>query len=278
MSYAPAEHYVRSLATCAWDAVFPGDRVVCKPRVSARHLFKTNGMKDPGAFDFDGEYGEEYDDLVARVIPGYDQFFQATLALLQTQLRRDAHILIVGCGTGQEIATFAPIKTTWRFTAVDPSIQMVRATQALVDRLGIQDRVTVHHAFTHDLPPKQTFDAATVVNVMHFLQDDGAKKQLIKSVARRIKPGAPVALFDLHGSPLSPSFKRYYDAWIQFMELRGYRGEARDLFLQRLHAGIVFVPEERIMEICSNAGLKLLGRYWAGLLYGGWLLERQITP
>ena len=50
-------------------------------------------MKDPIAFDFDADYGQDYDVLVQRVIPGYDHLFQATLALFRTRLEQEAHIL-----------------------------------------------------------------------------------------------------------------------------------------------------------------------------------------
>lgn len=231
-------------------------------------------MKDPTAFDFDGDYGEGYDDLVQRVIPGYDHLFQATLALLQTRLGEQARILIAGCGTGSELITFAPARPRWRFTAVDPSLQMIEATAAVVERLGLRDCVTLHHGYVDDLPKSSAFDAATIINVMHFLPDDGAKQSLIESVARRVRPEGAVALFDLHGTPSSASFKQLMDGWTAFMALRGLTGEAQAHFLQRLADGIVYVSETRILEICQQAGLTLTSRYFGGFLYGGWFFLR----
>ena len=232
-------------------------------------------MKDPIAFDFDGDYGEDYNDLVQRVIPGYDQLFQATLALFRTQLDEEAHVLIVGCGTGREIATFAPAQPRWRFTAVDPSRQMIDVTAEVVRRLDLDARVSLHHGYVDELPPQPRFDAATVINVMHFLSDDGPKAGLIESVAGWMKPGGAVALFDLHGTPSSLSFKRLLDGWTAFMRLRGLTGEALAEFLKRLDDGIVYVPETRILEICKQAGLTLGCRYFGGYLYGGWFLLRD---
>ena len=232
-------------------------------------------MKDPRAFDFDGDYGEDYDGLVKTVIPGYDHLFQATLALFQTRLDRQAHILIVGCGTGRELITFASAQPQWRFTAVDPSIQMIETTAAAVERLGLSDRVTLHHGYVDDLPAQPSFDAATVINVMHFLPDDGTKEHLIGSVARRVRTGAGVALFDLHGTPSSASFNQLMDAWSAFMALRGLTGDAHSQFLKRLADGIVYVSEARILEMCRQAGLALSGRYFGGFLYGGWFFLRE---
>lgn len=232
-------------------------------------------MKDPTSFNFDGDYGEEYKELASRVIPGYNQLFLATLALLQERLVDHARLLIVGCGTGREIEIFAPAEPNWRFDAVDPSLKMVRCTEGVIQRLGVQDRVGLYHAYTHELDLPYKHDAATVINVMHFLPDDGEKDRLMRSVAERISPGGTVMLFDLHGDPAKPYFPLFYSAWVRFMDLRHYTGKKKERLLKRLAAGIAYVEEDRILEICDGAGLNLIRPYWGGLLYTGWLLERR---
>jgi tRNA (cmo5U34)-methyltransferase len=228
-------------------------------------------VKDPSAFDFDGDYGQAYDDLARRVIPGYEHLFEATLALFCTRLDRQAHVLIVGCGTGKEIATFAPAEPQWRFTGVDPSRAMLETAAGVVAQLGAEARVDLHHGYVDDLDEHPRFEAATVINVLHFLADDGAKEHLLRSVAQRVRPGGLVAVFDLHGTPSSPVFRQLMEGWSAFMELRGLTGEAKARFLRRLDAGIDYVPEARLVALCRGAGLSLLSRYFGGFLYGGWL-------
>jgi tRNA (cmo5U34)-methyltransferase len=230
-------------------------------------------MKDPRAFDFDGDYGEIYDDIARTVIPGYEQLFQAILALLSGRLSPRAHVLVVGCGTGKEIATLAPAEPGWLITGVDPSAEMVGVTRSVARRLGVDSRVTVVHGEVAALPARAAFDAATVINVMHFLPDDGAKAALMESVATRVRPGGPVLLFDLHGDPTSDAFRDV--AWVSYMKIRGLRGEPLDGFLERLRKGIDYVSESRIMEICGSVGLEPQLRFFGGFHYGGWLLTRR---
>lgn len=234
-------------------------------------------MKDPEAFNFDGDYGEDYKELASRVIPGYDELFLATLALMQERLPPDARVLVVGCGTGREIEVFAPAESGWQFDAVDPSLEMVRCTESVARRLGVLDRVNLHHAYTHDLDLPHKYDAATVINVMHFLPDDGAKDRLMCSVAERMLPGGTVMLFDLHGDPTESYFPLFYSAWTRFMDLRGYTGKKQERLLKRLAAGIAYVGEDRVLEICARADLSLVRIYWGGLLYSGWMLEYHPT-
>ena len=232
-------------------------------------------MKDPKAFNFDGDYGEEYKGLASRVIPGYDEFFVATLALMQERITSKARVLIVGCGTGKEIEVFAPSAGDWRFDCVDPSKAMIAHSRKVAQRLGISSRVRFHHAYTHELEIDYQFEAATVINVMHFLLDDGSKDAFMESVAQRIKPRGTVILFDLHGNRSEDYFKLFYNAWIRYMDIRGYTGHKKERLLRRLEAGISYVGSDRILQICQNAGLKLIRSYWSGFLYTGWLFERM---
>ncbi len=232
-------------------------------------------MKDPAAFDFDGAYGRIYDHIAHTVIPGYEQLFQATLAVLRQQLGSEARVLVTGCGTGMETCAFLASEPGWRVTAVDPSDRMIAATGRAATERGLDDRLDLFHGVTADLPPDLPFDAATVLNVMHFVPDDGGKDALIRSVAGRVRTGGSVALFDLHGQPGTEAFDLLRAAWSDFMTQRGLVGPERAAFLQRIEDGIVWVPEARVLEICRDAGLRLVGRYFGGLLYGGWLLVRD---
>jgi len=181
----------------------------------------------------------------------------------------------VGCGTGKEIEHLAPARPRWRFSAVDPSLRMVEATARVVERLGAGHRVELSHGYVSDLPAGPSFDAATVINVLHFLPDGGPKQELLSDVAERLVPGGTLGLFDLHGDPSSESFTTLWSGWLAFMEHRGLRGADRDRFVERLEQGIEFVPEARILEMSSAVGLGLEARFFGGFLYGGWLLRRE---
>ena len=151
---------------------------------------------------------------------------------------------------------------------------MIDCSRQIAERLGVSSRVQFHHAYTHELAFEYQFDAATVINVMHFLPDDGSKDQLMQSVAQRMKPGGIVILFDLHGNRSEPYFNLFYDAWIRYMDLRGYTGEKKVRLLERLKKGIAYADEQRILQICHNAGLRLIRSYWSGLLYTAWIFQR----
>jgi tRNA (cmo5U34)-methyltransferase len=232
-------------------------------------------MKDHRAFDFDDDYGREYDYIARTVIPAYDQIFDAGVALLRAAGQPPTNLLVVGCGTGREIETFAPAFPECRITGLDPSREMIGRCERIRHRDELESRLDLVCGVTSDLPDEPRFDAATVYNVMHFLPDDGPKAELLASVAARVRPGGHVVLFDLHGEPGDAGFQPALDAWYTFFEDRGLSGEARNQFVDRLERGIVYVGEDRILEHARAAGLEPVFRWFTGFLYGGWFLRRR---
>ena len=53
------------------------------------------------------EDASKYDDIMAKVFPGYEQLPLVILSYLRTRLGRTAQLLDAGCGTGATLAAFA---------------------------------------------------------------------------------------------------------------------------------------------------------------------------
>ncbi len=109
----------------------------------------------------------------------------------------DVDLLVVGAGGGMEVATFLPANPGWRLTGVDPSAKMLALAQAEADRLGAAGRVTLVQGTVEDLPATACYDAATCIFVLQFLPDDAGalgKLALLRGVAQRLRPGAPLLL------------------------------------------------------------------------------------
>ena len=121
------------------------------------------------------------------------------------------------------------------------------------------------------------FDAATLINVLHFVPDNGRKGgPPARDIARRLRPGAVFVLFDLHGDPGSEEHERYMPAWRRYWkDPRHERGG--DGRLRRAHPerGIHFAPPERVLELARDAGFTDPQRFFKGMLYGGWTFRRM---
>ncbi|MGI9625625.1 MAG: class I SAM-dependent methyltransferase [Longimicrobiales bacterium] len=226
-------------------------------------------------FDFDGDYGQEYEDLAHRVIPGYESLFSMILAVVEPELPRGARVLVVGAGNGIEITTLKASRPDLEILGVDPSAQMLELAEARVRLAGCQEGVTFHHGYAHEVNTAAKFDAATLINVMHFVPDDGGKGALLTDVAQRVQPDSPFVLFDLHGDPTSEEYARYMPAWRRLWAIRGMNQAERGRFSERIRTGIHFASAARILELAREAGFTAPRMFYKSLLYGGWTFRRS---
>ena len=229
---------------------------------------------DEAAFNFDGDYGEGYEALARRLIPGYLTLFPMIGAVIDPDLPQGARVLVVGCGTGIELVTFRSIRPDLRLHGVDPSLQMLELARRRVSETGDAAGTSFQHGYAADVPPAPLFDAATLVNVLHFVPDDGSKAALLRDIATRLRPGGTFVLFDLHGDPGSEEHERYMPAWRRYWKIRGMSADEMDEFEARIRHGIHFAPPERVVALAQEAGLVEPRRFYKSLLYGGWTFRR----
>ena len=229
---------------------------------------------DEKAFDFDGDYGEHYEALARRVIPGYRTLFPMFTAIIEPELPPAARVLVVGAGTGIELVTLKRARPDLRLHGVDPSSRMLEIAERRLAEAGAGGGVSLQLGYASDVPERPRFDAATLINVLHFVPDDGTKSALLRDIARRLRPGAVFVLFDLHGDPGSEEHERYMPAWRRYWRIRGMTEQEAAAFDERIRHGIHFAPAERVAELARDAGLTHPQRFFKGMLYGGWTFRR----
>jgi tRNA (cmo5U34)-methyltransferase len=226
-------------------------------------------------FQFTAEHARNYDAGIRVSGLGYELLHDLTGAFLGSLLGAEADLLIVGAGTGEEIVQLGARYPGWRFTGVDPSPEMLAVAQQRLAEAGLAERTTLHVGVVDDLPTTSRFDAATLLLVMHFLPDDGAKLALLRAIASRLHPGAPLILADLHAQLDSPEDTRRWQAWDERQRTHGIAAANREEMFRQLPRFVHFVPEARIQALLSEAGFTPGERFFQALLFGGWIARRR---
>jgi tRNA (cmo5U34)-methyltransferase len=226
-------------------------------------------------FDFDSDYGRNFERSANETTFGYNQLFTLALAHLSQHAPDDCHALIVGPGPGLEFVQFGKDKPNWHFTGVDPSEQMLKLAREKVDTAGLKDSVTLIEGYLDDLLTGPQFNAAIAVRVMHFLPDDGSKLKFLENVFSQLHAGSAFALFDVTGNPSSKEFKLAFNAWKQFMEFRGKSHEETEQISKAAVDELNIISEERTLDLLAEAGFGDMIRFYATHVYRGWIAIKK---
>jgi glutathione S-transferase len=178
------------------------------------------------AAKFDPARAHEYAEQSRIALAGYDACHELTACMLASAIDApEARILVAGAGgTGQEICVAAALEPGWQFTAIDPSAPMLALARSNVEAAGFGARTAFVEDGVDALPDASAFDGATLIGVLHHVPGDEAKAALLRAIARRLKPGAPLVLAGNHRR--YADHPRLLDAWQQRWRMKGATPDA----------------------------------------------------
>lgn len=216
---------------------------------------------------FENERATGYDQFVEKWIPNYHYFMDHLPNLLIETNPKE--LLVVGCGTGNEILRFARSPVDWRITGIDPSPDMiVHAREKLKD----YNNVELIEGLITDLSADKKYNAATLLLVLHFIEDNGNKLQMFKAIAKRLVAGAKLVMLDMTGD------KQQIRDNLQVLKLllpEGVDKQEISERLNRIENKFFTVSEERLSELLQEAGFEKPLRFFQSSIYMGWITQKR---
>ena len=225
---------------------------------------------------FDNARANEYGRQSRIALAGYDACHDLVACMLAASLgdRGSAKILVVGAGgTAQEIITMAKLEPGWRFTAVDPSEPMLETAKQQLAVNDLLERTEVHLGRVEGLATDEPYDAATLIGVLHHLDGDDAKREILRSIHARLKPGAPLVVagnqYAYAGQPLLLA------AWGQRWRQHGASPDEVKVKLGKILQGADPPHSEAAVQtLLHDAGFGDATRFFSSLFWGAWLTCR----
>lgn len=221
-------------------------------------------------FDFDGEYGAYYDSFIRQVIPGYDSLHALGCALLEPGCGNEGRVLVVGCGSGTELATMGDRQPHWSFVGVDPSESMVAQTRRLIGSRGWENRVSIIRGSIDSIPSNQHFNGATCLLVSHFIEGDQAKINLFREIGNRLAPGGRLIVADACEED-SESFRAMMACRWNFAKAEGAEIDRYRKFQADCRAALRPVPPNHEQELIRKSGFSSVRRFWTSLHINAWV-------
>src|SRR5687768_10165687 len=216
---------------------------------------------------FENERATGYNQFVETWIPNYHYFLDRLPKLLSETKSKD--LLVVGCGTGNEIERFIQDPEQWKITGIDPSPEMIKQA---TEKFQNCDNVTLIEGVVTDLDIEKKYGVSTLLLVLHFLDDNGNKLNLLKDIAKRLVSGATFVMLDITGD------KEQIKQNIKDLRLLlpdGLDEEQISNRLNRIESELFPVSEQRLSDLCTEAGFETPLRFFQSSIYMGWLTKKK---
>lgn len=223
---------------------------------------------------WDKDRAEAYDKRVREAIPGYEALHVLSCQIVAEATGGQGRALVIGAGTGAECIALAESCPHLAVVGIDPASDMLVHAEGKVAARGLTARVRLYPSTVAELPKFEPFDAATLLLVMHFLPDDGAKLALLSDISAHLKPGAPLVLADLFGSWTDP-WQQQLRAWWRHLQLAAGIPEAEvEKGFKHIDRDIFPLTGERLEALLAEAGFGQPEPYFRALCFGGWVARK----
>jgi tRNA (cmo5U34)-methyltransferase len=221
--------------------------------------------------EFDSGIAQEYDRGVRRTLPTYDPMMRLSQTFLRSNLTKDASLLIIGGGGGNELKAFGPANPGWNFTAVDPSKAMLEVAKMKTRELEMESRVEFIRGTIADVPVESVYDGATCLLVLHFIAEVEDKLSLLKKLRSHLKPGSPFVLVSKVGETNDPEFKELVSLWKNYWLDNTSMTEEKVEELMKGTLTESVIPEEKLRELLAEAGFHRIANFFKTNHFGGWI-------
>ena len=218
------------------------------------------------------EWAENYTQLADAGIPGREGLYRICKAIL-TELPQGSKILVVGCGTGDDLIPLAKALPTSSFIAIDSAESMLDFCQERIKSEGLLERVTLHAKSLDSFQSTDSFDAATAILVSQHLAEDSEASEFFCQIARLLKPGGCLYSADLHIAA-GQDRERLLDLWRTQALMSGIEVNLVESLLLRFSSDLRPREESTILNFLHSAGFVNVLKPFSSLIYGAWVSQR----
>ena len=211
---------------------------------------------------------EGYDLHIRKLIPGYQLVHQQILAILQAHLSQDAHVLIVGVGTGYELGYLLQAFPRFRFTVTELSQPMLDKAKDYVALWNNDNRVNFILGSHIDFEHSPQFDAVLSILVTHFIPFEH-KLEFMQAARRCMKMNGIFLTFDL----TQFSFKQEAEALQQMCLMNGLLEKQVQAMQSRMQDDFYALSTHETFNLLREAGFVQVHSFTQVLSYQGFIAE-----
>ena len=220
---------------------------------------------------YNAEWATHYERRANAAIAGRDGLYRLCVAAL-AKIPSPQNVLVVGCGTGEELDALARTLPAARFDGVDPSPAMLEFCHQRLARQSMHGRVSLHASTLSGFAATRRYQGVTSILVAQHLPDLEAAA-FFRQIFALLEPGGVLYTADLH-IPAGQDRQETLALWRTQAELAGSEPELLDGMLQRFATDIRPRDEAEIRDLLAAAGFHRVLKAFSSTIYGAWVVTR----
>lgn len=156
----------------------------------------------------------EFDELILRLIPRYDEMLDALIAAIPFEPDRAIRVIDLGCGTGTLALRIRKQFPRSRITCLDFAENMLQLART---KLAGEKEIIFEQADFNTYLFNDTYDVAVSSLALHHLVSDDAKLGFYRRLATAIAPGGVFWTADAALGATPRINGMYMEKWKEFM-------------------------------------------------------------
>jgi tRNA (cmo5U34)-methyltransferase len=221
---------------------------------------------------YDDEWATNYARRAEAAIPGRDGLYRLCCSALG-ELPEGSAVLVVGCGTGEELLRLARANPGARFVGLEPADAMRDVCKRRVAEAGIASRVELRGGTLEAFETSERFAGATSILVAQHVTDDDAAAEYFRKLARLLTPGGWLYSADIHLAA-GQEERLVRSAWEKQARRAGLEEAAIAYLLAQLGTDPRLRREEAIVGFLRAAGFADIHKLFGTLFYGSWAARK----
>lgn len=223
----------------------------------------------------DKDFTNKYDDLANKVVPGYQISTELMVAHFEHELPDDAKILVVGCGTGDEIIELAKLQPKWEIIGIDLSEEMVNFAQEKVKHADLPNTITLITGDLTQLGFDTQFDAVVSKLVFIHIPSIDEKQRLFSAIYNLLKPNGLFAYVDYFKITDEKLFLLEKEVWTLRAIAKGVDPNFIYKALEEAQPRIALMSEDVILSLLKNVGFIDSYQFLKTNMLGGYIMRKS---
>jgi tRNA (cmo5U34)-methyltransferase len=163
------------------------------------------------------EEAQEFDGIIRRLIPYYEQMFDALVIALPFSQAQPIRVVDLGCGTGTISRRIKDVYPQAHITCVDIAKKMLEIAQT---KLGNREDIRYQLANFEDYEFDTAYDVVVSSLALHHLVNEEDKINFYKKIYATLSAGGVFYNADVILGSSSHLQERYMEKWREYMRLQ----------------------------------------------------------